>query len=396
MKSNLRLLVVLGFFMTLPGLSSFSQVLISGENSTADASAMLEVRSDNKGFLPPRIELTAVNSASPIVSPAIGLLVYNTALAGISPNNVIPGFYYWNGEMWISFSPPRGASIGDMLYWDGEQWVAVTTGLPGQFLQLSLSGIPRWSGDAYASLNTVAVSSITTITATSGGNISSDGGTEVTARGVCWGTSPNPDISGSHSSDGIGTGTFVSNLTGLIPGTSYYVRAYATNNVGTAYGDEISFTTSFAVGQNYGGGIIFYVDGSGQHGLIASTVDQSAGMTWFNGEFIVTGATATEIGSGNANTTTITAAQGSGEYAAKVCEDLVINGFSDWYLPSKDELNAMYLNLKVEGLSNFVNDYYFSSSEFGLYVVWCQNFTNGDQPYLYKHSSYHVRAARAF
>jgi hypothetical protein len=73
--------------------------------------------------------------------------------------------------------------------------------------------------------------------------ISSDGGEVVTARGVCWSVNANPTISDSKTSDGSGTGTFVSNLTGLTQGTTYYLRAYATNSVGTAYGNEVVFKT---------------------------------------------------------------------------------------------------------------------------------------------------------
>ncbi|MCQ2272204.1 MAG: hypothetical protein MJZ72_05395 [Bacteroidales bacterium] len=87
------------------------------------------------------------------------------------------------------------------------------------------------------------VANITTTTASCGGNVTSDGGSSVTARGVCWSTSHNPTISDSHTSNGTGTGSFTSNLTGLSPNTTYYVRAYATNGAGTAYGNEVSFTT---------------------------------------------------------------------------------------------------------------------------------------------------------
>ena len=80
--------------------------------------------------------------------------------------------------------------------------------------------------------------------AISGGNVTSDGGASVVARGVCWNTSPNPTIVNSKTTDGSGTGTFTSNLTSLNPNTIYYVRAYATNNVGTTYASELSFTTS--------------------------------------------------------------------------------------------------------------------------------------------------------
>jgi uncharacterized protein YcnI len=90
---------------------------------------------------------------------------------------------------------------------------------------------------------TAAVTNITQTTATSGGNVTSTGGTTVTARGVCWSTSSSPTITGSHTSDGTGSGTFVSNITGLTAGTLYYVRAYATNSVGTSYGNQLSFTT---------------------------------------------------------------------------------------------------------------------------------------------------------
>ncbi len=94
-----------------------------------------------------------------------------------------------------------------------------------------------------ATLTTVSISSVTSSTAVSGGNISADGGAAVTVRGVCWSTNSNPDISGSKSSDGTGTGIFASNITGLSPGVKYYVRAYVTNSKGTSYGNELNFTT---------------------------------------------------------------------------------------------------------------------------------------------------------
>ena len=97
-------------------------------------------------------------------------------------------------------------------------------------------------------LSTAAISGVTVTTATSGGNVTSDGGAEVTARGVCWGTTTKPVIAGSKTSDGKGTGTFTSSITGLTANTMYYVRAYATNSEGTAYGNEVSFTTSPVVG----------------------------------------------------------------------------------------------------------------------------------------------------
>ncbi len=92
-------------------------------------------------------------------------------------------------------------------------------------------------------VSTSGVSAITQTTATSGGNVTGDGGAEVTTRGVCWNTSENPTVSNNKTSDGAGTGTFTSSLTQLTPGTKYYVRAYATNEAGTGYGSQQSFNT---------------------------------------------------------------------------------------------------------------------------------------------------------
>ena len=105
-----------------------------------------------------------------------------------------------------------------------------------------------------ATLSTVitgAVSYVTETTAMCGGNVTADGGANVTARGVCWSTSQNPTINNSHTTDGSGTGSFTSNLTGLTAGTTYYVRAYATNSEGTAYGSQVTFTTHLDSTQLY-------------------------------------------------------------------------------------------------------------------------------------------------
>jgi uncharacterized protein (TIGR02145 family) len=94
-----------------------------------------------------------------------------------------------------------------------------------------------------AILSTVAVNNITSNSAISGGNIINAGNSAITQRGVCWNTSPNPTTANNATNDGSGTGSFSSNLTGLADNTTYYVRAYAINSTGTAYGNEIYFTT---------------------------------------------------------------------------------------------------------------------------------------------------------
>ena len=94
-----------------------------------------------------------------------------------------------------------------------------------------------------AVVTTTAVTGIALTAAVSGGSVSTDGGSAVTARGVCWATTANPVATGNHTTDGTGTGTFVSNITGLSANTLYHVRAYATNANGTYYGADLTFTT---------------------------------------------------------------------------------------------------------------------------------------------------------
>ena len=95
-----------------------------------------------------------------------------------------------------------------------------------------------------ATVTTTAISSITSTSASSGGNVTSDGGASITARGVCWSTSENPTTSDIQTSDGTGAGSFTSSITGLSSGTTYHVRAYATNSEGTSYGSDVPFTAS--------------------------------------------------------------------------------------------------------------------------------------------------------
>lgn len=106
------------------------------------------------------------------------------------------------------------------------------------------------SGDGYVTITplvpvvtTTAISSVTTTTASSGGDVTADNGNAASARGVCWGTTNPPTISNSKTTDGSGLGAFTSSITGLTAGTTYYVRAYATNVIGTGYGSVETFTT---------------------------------------------------------------------------------------------------------------------------------------------------------
>jgi hypothetical protein len=126
----------------------------------------------------------------------------------------------------------------------------------------------------------VTTSSITSLTSTSaicGGNITSEGSSAVTARGVCWGTSANPTTADSKTSDGTGTGTFTSTITGLTPGTAYHVRAYATNDQGTAYGADVPFSTSSLIKS-----VSFWADWAGGTEKWEFTYDANSKITKFD------------------------------------------------------------------------------------------------------------------
>jgi uncharacterized protein (TIGR02145 family) len=103
---------------------------------------------------------------------------------------------------------------------------------------------PADSTPKVPTVTTTAISSITETGATGGGTVTSTGGATVTTRGICWSTDPTPDVSDSKVASGSGAGVFTASLTGLTAGTPYYVRAYATNSVGTGYGSAVTFETS--------------------------------------------------------------------------------------------------------------------------------------------------------
>jgi len=152
------------------------------------------------------------------------------------------------------------------------------------------------------------------------------------------------------------------------------------------------------IGESYGGGTVFWVDATGQHGLISSTSDQSTSMQWYAGTNTYTMARGDGVSGGEMNTAIIIANQGNGTgstYAARVCADLLISNYSDWYLPSKYELNLMHQQRTVIG--GFSMEYYWSSTEYDNDEAWVQLFSPmGSQGGANKSGSYYVRAIRKF
>ena len=145
---------------------------------------------------------------------------------------------------------PIGANHGDILYWESSDssWHIVPVGNIGETLTLDSSKTPHWSSASTTTvtlptITTDSVINITTNSARAMGTVSADGGSPFVFSGLCWGTAQNPTTSDFHTLDGIGLGSVSSNIPSLTMGTVYYVRAFATNSAGTAYGNEISFRT---------------------------------------------------------------------------------------------------------------------------------------------------------
>ena len=230
--------------------------------------------------------------------------------------------------------------------------------------------------------------------------------------GFSWSTNSNPRFNpiGSIGSNFINNNsdTFTANITGLTAGTTYYLQADASNGwQSDGWSSVLSFTTSgstttYKIGQSYGGGTIFYVDATGQHGLIAANSD-AGGMTQWDkptgGTFATTNTTDTSYGAGAANTATIISTIGaSGSYAALIASQTA-NGYSDWYLPSKGELDLMFINLWTKSLGNFTANVYWSSTEYNTNQAWAQSFSANTYINCYsywKSNSAYIRPVRKF
>jgi len=288
------------------------------------------------------------------------------------------------------------SSAGDTLYLSNGQ-IFVAAGNTGGTGALVLPTI-----------TTNAVTAITSNSATFGGAISNANGNQIMERGIVYSTTPNPTLVANKIVIGNGIGTFdtISGLGGLEyayllnSNTTYYVRAYAvTENNISAYGNEVSFTT-LSVGQTGpGGGIIFFNKGNTNGGwqyLESATSDQSTGIAWGCDGTSIPGTQLT-VGSGEVNTSLIVAGCNEAGFAAKLCNDLVSGGQSDWFLPSRDELNLMYKNMHLNSQGNFnTSAYYWSSTEGGNSFAWGQYFYFGNQSNFPKYYASNVRAVRAF
>jgi len=347
-------------FLVAVLLTATTSAQVGVGTTTPDASSALDITSTTKGLLMPRMTNAQRQAIS---NPAAGLQVFVTDFEG-----------------------------GRFMFYDGTEWgtLSFTEKRPDA----------PTIGTASAG-NTQATVSFTAP--------SSNGGSAITSYVA---TSSPGGITGTLSQ--AGSGDII--VSGLTNGTAYTFTVTATNAIGTSLASAASSSITPQapqVGDFYGGGVVFYIFVSGDigyvagetHGLIAAVADQSSGIRWYNGINVTTGATGTAIGTGSANTDAIINVQGATEtsYAAGLARAYTGGGYTDWFLPSKDELNKMFSYKAVINTtatandgSNFATNYYWSSTENGSYGAWKQSFDDGSQSNGGKTNTVYVRAVRAF
>ena len=220
-----------------------------------------------------------------------------------------------------------------------------------------------------------------------------------------------PDLSYGNSVQGVDdpvydTGINVkTEISALTKGTTYHFRIKAVNQAGTTYGNDIEFTAAFGLAEAHGGGFIIWLDESGEHGLIAAVTDQSTGIIWDTGTNCKkTNVTSTALGRGQSNTTRIVSTLGLGNYPAKICDDLVLNEYDDWFLPSLEELDCMCKALSASDMKySLKGHFYWTSSEAiesegtQSCSAWVQNlYTSEQRTWVKDDNTPFLRAVRAF
>lgn len=343
MKTFKILLVALLISVT----ASAQNVGINLDGAAPDSSAILDLKSTSKGFLPPRVSLTSTADVSTISSPATGLLVYNIATVG----DVSPGYYYFNGSLWVKIGIASQISQWTPSSIGQDNWIFYTLGA------VVIGSSIKKTQDAVLEINSTTKGFLPPrMTKNQRNNIS-----------------PHTDNEGM---------------------TIYNTSKKCLET----YDGDIWTSNNHEIGEPYGGGVIFYIYDKGKHGLIAPSPNpyQGSDIEWSsNSDIALMEFNRDGVFAGKYNTEHILAKDNQA-VAARYCAECKINGFGDWYLPSAYELNLLYLNKWViQGFSSVV--YWSSSEEPGTKAVRCVDFNNnGSILVSVKDESHFVCPIRAF
>jgi hypothetical protein len=348
--------------------------------TSPNASAQLDVSSTTKGFLPPRVELASTaNTSSPISSPATGLLVYNTATAGTGASAVTPGFYYYSGSAWVRLIVPtdNAANVSGT--------VAVANGGTGA---TTLTGILKGNGTSAFTAATAgtdylaptgSAASLTNFptfnqnttgnaaTATTAGNITATTNTTLTSLSNL--ATVGTIISGVWSGTTVAVGKGGTGLTA--PGA--FGNVLTSNGTTWTSAAPSGGATTHSLGEAFGGGIVFYITSDSLHGLIAETQNLSSTCFWKDAQ--------DEISKSSNHST-----------AGKL--------FSDWRLPTANELNLLLTYSIATGLVPGLNAwYYWTSTEGTNSIARIQGYPSLDRTAFgikYGTDLYEVRPIRSF
>ena len=334
-----KLIVIITFLAVLFGNALTAQIAINTDGSDPDPSAILDLQSTDKGFLPPRMTNAQRSSIS---SPDEGLLFYNT-----DTHN----WQGYNGTIWInldgsSCEPEAPGAI------TGNQAVDDTA-----------------TNEVYSIAPVNNAVSYNWLVPTGSTIISGQGTTNIT---VNFGT------------------------------TSGNVSVRAESGCGNSIYTDLAVLVGLDIGDFYEGGVIFWLDGNGG-GLVCAVSNQSTNATWGCYGIEISGANGIAIGTGAQNTIDIEAGCTTSGTAADICSNLSLNGYTDWFLPSKDELMEMYIHraeINTTAIANggtaFGTAFYWSSTEVNNNTAWGDYFDDGGPTQAVKTYSQRVRAIRAF